>query len=90
MPNPDTPCDMRAPTPARDPATTPPAADTPLPGDPIERLNLAEWMAMQFGALAVRLVEIWNPPTGPFFTSDGRLIADAAVFLPPDDGSPAI
>jgi len=47
-------------------------------------------MAMQFGALAVRLVEIWNPPTGPFFASDGRLIADAAMFLPTDDETPAI
>jgi len=82
MPNPETPCDTRAQTPARDPA-----ADSPLAG---ERLNVAEWMAMQFGALAVRLVEIWNPPTGPFFASDGRLIADAAMFLPTDDETPAI
>ncbi len=82
MQNPETPCDTRAETPA--PET---AADSPLAG---ERLNVAEWMAMQFGALAVRLVEMWNPPTGPFFASDGRLITDAALFLPADDETPAI
>jgi hypothetical protein len=88
MPNPETPCDTRAEMPARDPRD--PTTDPPLPGDPAERLNLAEWMAMQFGALAGRLVEIWNPPTGPFFASDGRLIADAAIFLRSDDDPPAI
>ena len=82
MQNPETPCDTRAETPARETA-----ADSPLTGD---RLNVAEWMAMQFGALAVRLVEMWNPPTGPFFASDGRLIADAALFLPADDETPAL
>jgi len=91
MPNPDTPCDTRAEMPARDtgaPATAPTAPL--LAADPAERLNLAEWMAMQFGAWAGRLVEIWNPPTGPFFASDGRLLADAATFLPPSDEPPAI
>ena len=88
MPNPKTPSDTRAETPARD--TRGPAADPLLPGDPTERLNVAEWMAMQFGAVAVRLVEIWNPPTGPFFASDGRLIADVALFLTADDEPPAI
>jgi hypothetical protein len=88
MPNSETPCDTRAETPARD--TRDPASGPALPGDLAERLNVAEWMVMQFGAVAVRLIEIWNPPTGPFFASDGRLIADATIFLPPDDDSPAI
>lgn len=92
MPNPDTPCDTRGDTRAEMPArdTGAPVTAPLLAADPAERLNLAEWMAMQFGAWAGRLVEIWNPPTGPFFASDGRLLADTATFLPPSDEPPAV
>jgi len=57
------------------------------PAQPDDRPNLAERFAASLGAWAATLATRATPPGGPFFPSDGRLLADASLFASPaEDG----
>lgn len=49
----------------------------------IEDPNLAERVVAHIGAWALTVAERLSPPSGPFFPSDGRLLADATLFATP-------
>lgn len=57
-------------------------SDEAAPRD-LEDENLAERVFAHIGAWAVALAERLSPPSGPFFHSDGRLLADASLFCAP-------
>ena len=45
-----------------------------------ERLTLAELALAELGGWASGMLYRWHPPTGPFFASDGRVLADLTPF----------
>jgi hypothetical protein len=45
-------------------------------------LNLAERLTALVGAWAGSLIYRWNPPTGPFFVTDGRCVVQMSSFAP--------
>ena len=66
----------------------PPAAmlvepEMPVDGEDSEELVLVERIAASAGAWLGGLLLRCAPPSGPFFTSDGRLAAHGASFRPP-------
>jgi hypothetical protein len=68
---------------ARGSATWPLAAsDSAAWKNEDETPNLAERLAADIGGWAVMLAARLSPPNGPFFAYDGRLLADASLFMP--------
>ena len=56
-----------------------------------ERLNAAEALVARLGAWAGVLTERLAMPQGPFFPSDGRLLADPTLRLPlAEDEAPTL
>ena len=51
-----------------------------------EAPNLAERLAADIGGWAVMLAARLSPPNGPFFSFDGRLLADTSLFAPRQEG----
>src|SRR5262249_40476014 len=47
-----------------------------------ETPNRAERVAAYIGGWALMLAARLSPPNGPFFSSDGRLLADTSLFIP--------
>jgi hypothetical protein len=54
-----------------------------------EALNLAERLTALVGAWAGSLIYRWNPPTGPFFVTDGRSVVQMSSFASADAAEPA-
>ena len=59
-----------------------PDGDAFAAGGEDEALNLAERLTALLGAWAGSLVYRWNPPTGPFFVTDGRCVTQMSSFMP--------
>ena len=51
-----------------------------------EAPNLAERLVADIGGWAVMLAARLSPPNGPFFSFDGRLLADTSLFAPRQEG----
>lgn len=66
-----------------DAMTTPPHSLAEAAARELDDPNLAERVLAHIGGWAAAMAERLSPPSGPFFSSDGRLLADASLFAPP-------